>query len=109
MMLFNLSQNELWLAMATCLLALGAILILIGVIVLISRVLSGDVHKIAVQTTELAEKGVAEEVAGLVGNASTLIESLNQLVKTAAGIGVFLIILGSLMIASAYWLTLQIN
>ena len=74
------------------------------------RVASEDhVHKIAVQTTELAEKGVAEEVAGLVGNASTLIVPLNQLVKTAAGIGVFLIILGSLMIASAYWLTLQIN
>jgi hypothetical protein len=72
-------------------------------------VLGGEVRQIAEQTARLAQKGIAEEIAGLVGNASTLVESLNQLVRTAAGVGVLLMIIGLMLMAAAYGLVLQIH
>jgi len=39
-----------------------------------------------------------------VGNARALIEVLNEMVKTATGIGIFLVILGALLMAGAYLL-----
>lgn len=109
MVLFEMTKNDFLLTTAGVALALGVLMWLIGVIILVSRVLGGEVKRIAEQTARLAQKGITEEIAGLIGNASTLIESLNQLVRTAAGIGVFLIIAGILMIAVSFGLALQIQ
>jgi len=57
----------------------------------------------------LAQKGIAEDVAGLVGNASSLLSATNELVRTSAGIGVFLAVLGVVLMAAATWLVLQIS
>lgn len=108
-MLLDITKTELLMAMAQVALGLGIILLVIGVIILITRVLGGGVKEIAEQTARLAQKGIAEEIAGLVGNASTLVESLNQLVRTAAGVGVFLIVIGLLLMAAAYGLVMQIR
>ncbi|WP_448334731.1 hypothetical protein [Bellilinea sp.] len=109
MMIFEMTKNDFLLTTAGVALALGVIMWLIGVIVLVSRVLGGEIKRIAEQTARLAQKGIAEEIAGLVGNASSLVESLNQLVRTSAGIGVFLVIAGMLMIAAAFGLAFQIQ
>jgi len=61
------------------------------------------------QTTKLAQKGITEDITGLVGNARTLIEALNDMVKTTAGVGVFLILLGIGLMGAAYALVLQIK
>jgi len=57
---------------------------------------------LADQATELAQKGLADEVSGLVGNASALIEALNQLIRTSAGIGIFLVLFGFIMLICAF-------
>jgi hypothetical protein len=108
MMIFEMTKNDFILTLAGIALILGVMLLFIGVIVLISRTVGGDIKRIAVQTAKMAQKGIAEEVAGLVGNASALVDSLNQLVRTAAGIGTFLVLAGILLIAAAYWFALQI-
>ncbi|MEN4013273.1 MAG: hypothetical protein AB1453_06570 [Chloroflexota bacterium] len=109
MMILEMTKNDFLLTTAGVALALGVLMWLIGVTLLVSRVLGGDVKRIAEQTTRLAQKGIAEEIAGLVGNASTLIESLNQMIRTTAGIGAFLVIAGMLMVAAAFGLALQIQ
>ena len=53
------------------------------------------------QTAKLAQKGLAEDVAGLVGNAANLMDSMNQLTRTTRGVGVVLVLFGSLMIAGS--------
>ena len=93
--------------MAICLFILGVLSIITGVFVLIYKVMGEDLRAIATQTAKLAQKGIVEDVAGLVGNASTLVTALNQLVKTATGVGFFLNILGILLIAAAYYLIKQ--
>jgi len=87
---------------------LGMIAFIIGVLILALRTASTDVKTLAVQTARLAQKGLAEDVAGLVGNASNLLDSMNQLVRTTRGVGIFLALLGMLLMGLACWFAVQI-
>lgn len=109
MNILNLSTFDLKLLMVICLFILGAITLLIGILLLITRSAGKEVRALATQTARLAKKGIAEDVAGLVGNASNLLSATNELVRTSAGIGVFLAILGFLLMVVATWLVLKIS
>jgi hypothetical protein len=109
MNILNLSTFDLKLLMVIGLFILGAITLLIGILLLITRSAGKEVRALATQTARLAKKGIAEDVAGLVGNASNLLSATNELVRTSAGIGVFLAILGFLLMVVATWLVLKIS
>jgi hypothetical protein len=96
------AAREVVFIIATGLAMLGAISIGAGIILLVTRASSKAVDTIANQTARLAQKGIAEEITGLVGNASALMDALNQLSRTTAGIGFFLILGGFIMLISAY-------
>jgi hypothetical protein len=83
---------------------LGVICIGAGIILLVTRASGKAVQNLATQATRLAQKGLAEEISGLVGNASNLVESLNQLIRTTAGIGTFLIICGFVMLIVSFFM-----
>ncbi len=87
---------------------LGFLSFIAGILILVFRTSSSEVKALATQTARLAQKGIAEEVAGLVGNASTLVDAMDQLVRTTRGIGIFLTVLGLLMMGAACWLAIQI-
>ena len=96
----NLLQ-EMFIIMIVALFIAGCISFVFGIVILILRSGSKEIRTLAKQSTHLAQKGCAEEVAGLVGNASALLTATNELIKTTAGIGVFLTLLGvALMIVS---------
>ena len=96
----NLLQ-EMLIVMIVALFIAGCISFVFGIVILILRSGSKEIRTLAKQSTQLAQKGFAEEVAGLVGNASALLTATNELIKTTAGIGVFLTLLGvALMIVS---------
>jgi hypothetical protein len=99
---------ELLLIMAFSLFVLGMLTTIIGILILTTRVTNKDLRTIANQTSRLAQKGLAEEVAGLVGNASSLLDAMNQLVRTTAGVGVFLTLFGLCLISAACWIALKI-
>jgi hypothetical protein len=101
--------DQTFVILSLVLLVLGAISFFSGLIVLLTRVLGGGINKIAAETKKIVQKGIAEEMAGLVGNASVLIESVNQLVKTAAGIGVFLMVIGLIMMTGAIVLLMNLR
>ncbi len=86
---------------------LGLISFITGFIVLLTRVLGKGITQIAKQTQKVVQKGITEEIASIIGNASVLIDSLNQMVTTAAGIGVFLMVLGVLLMAGSFALFLR--
>jgi hypothetical protein len=87
---------------------LGMITFTVGVLILAFRASSSDVKALATQTARLAQKGLAEEVAGLVGNASDLVDAMSQLVRTTRGVGIFLTAMGMVMMGVACWLAIQI-
>ena len=100
--MFPYTAHEFVFILATALTVLGVIAIGVGIVILAIRGSGRAVQTIADQTTKLAQKGIAEEISGLVGNASSLMEALNQLVRTSAGIGIFLVLFGFIMLVSAY-------
>jgi len=87
---------------------LGMITFIAGVLILAFRASSSDVKTLAAQSVRLAQKGLAEDVAGLVGNASNLVDAMNQLVRTTRGVGIFLVVTGMLMMGIACWLAIQV-
>lgn len=102
--MFTLDVDQFLMIMAVSMLALGVITMVSGIIVLVFRASGKDVHTLANQSVKLAQKGVAEEVSGLVGNTSALLEALNQLVKTNTGVGIFLVLISLLLFAGAFFL-----
>ncbi len=102
--MFAMSSNDFIMTMAIVLLVIGVVVLGIGVYTLVKKVLGKELNTIADQTVKIAQKGLADEISGLVGNARALIEVLNEMVKTATGIGIFLVILGALLMAGAYLL-----
>lgn len=103
-----LSATSLILIFSALLFLLGAGMTLAGVVILTMRAASSDVRTLAVQTSKLAQKGIAYEITGLVGNAADLLEAMNQLVRTTQGIGLFLTVLGVILMAVASWLALEV-
>jgi hypothetical protein len=80
----------------------------IGVFILAFRASGSDVKTLAVQTTQLVQKGLAEDMVGLIGNASDLLDAMNQLLRTARGVGMFLTMLGFALMATACWFAIKI-
>ena len=107
--MFAMSTNDFIMTMALVLLVVGVIVLGIGVFTLIKKVLGKELNTIADQTVKIAQKGLTDEISGLVGNARALVEVLNDMVKTTTGIGIFLVILGALLMAGAYLLVKNIG
>ena len=103
---YNAEQVQLMVAMS--LMVLGILSMVCGLVLLVGQANGKAVQTIAAQTTRLAQKGIAEEVAGLVGNARALVDALNQLAKTSAGIGIFLFGCGIGMLVGAYFMASSI-
>ncbi|MFZ6030986.1 MAG: hypothetical protein ACOYYS_25035 [Chloroflexota bacterium] len=102
-----LTPCHITLFMAASLFFLGLGTAVTGVIVLVNRACGRDMHTLAVQTTRIAQKGLAEDIAGLVGNANSLLATLNAMAQTAAGIGIFLTLLGLGIVGLSFWLVFQ--
>jgi hypothetical protein len=103
------SINDLKLIMLIGMFLLGSAAFITGVITLISGIWGRDVRSITTQTTRLAQKGLAEELSGLVGNASTLLNTINDMIRTATGVGVFLTISGALIMGVSCWFIINLS
>ncbi len=104
----TLTPGNLFLILDAALFILGFVICLSGVLILAFRASSADLKTLAHQAARLAQKGLADEVSGIVGNATALLDSLEQLVRTTRGIGMFLALLGVALMATAVWFALQI-
>jgi hypothetical protein len=104
-----LNLRDLQIAIAVVVLLLGFVCVVIGIVILVTRGYSREVRALARQTAKLGEKGVGQEVTGLVSSASELVGAINGLVRTASGVAVFLVLLGLAMLGSAYWIITQIE
>jgi hypothetical protein len=103
------NPTTLLMTMAIALFLIGLITIGIGVVILANQAFSKNIQVIANQTTKLAQKAISEDISGLVGNASALLEALNQLARSTAGIGIFLIITSLVLFAATYGLVVNLK
>jgi hypothetical protein len=62
-------------------------------------------RKLSLQSTQISQKGLGDAaVAPMLEAAARLIDSVNQLVRTAVGVGVFLCLTGIGMMVAAYFM-----
>lgn len=99
-----LSFHEIQLIIAATFFFVGCICMLLGIFLLVARGYSREVNSIATHTAKLGQKGLTEEIAGLVVGAADLVTSINALSRTASGVALLLISLGIGMIGGAYWI-----
>ena len=100
---------EIIFIMAATLFIVGITTFVTGVVILVKRVYSKDIRQITEQTTKLAQKGLAQDISGLVGNASTLLIATSEMVKTSSGLGVLLLFMGFFQIVGGVLLMLTLN
>lgn len=96
-------------AMASGLFLIGLITFATGVAVLVIRSIGQDTRTISKSIAQITEKGIADDVSGLVSNASALMSATTNLIQTTKGIGVFLIISGSVLMILGITLTLYLG
>ncbi len=96
-------------AMASGLFLIGLITVAIGVAILVIRSIGRETRAISKTFVQLTQKGIADDLSGLVDNASSLMAATTDLIQTSKGIGVFLIISGSLFMVLGIVLTLYIG
>jgi hypothetical protein len=94
----QLDPLNMLLIFCASLFATGSLTIAIGISYLIGRSMGKNERMIAKQTSELAKKGIADDIAGLVGNASALLHATSEMAKTTRGTGLMLIIFGLIQI-----------
>jgi len=104
-----LTLRDTQILIAGAVFVLGFLCILLGAFVLISRGYSKEIQALAAHTARLGQKGLAEEVSGLVNSASTLVAALNELVRSANGVGLFLMTIGLMMLGASYWIVSVIS
>ncbi len=104
-----MEMDQLMLIVALFLMGVGTVSFFSGLLVILSKVMGSSVAKIALETKKVVQKGIAEEVAGLIGNASILLNSINELIKTATGVGVFLMLIGILLMSGSIYLLIQLQ
>jgi len=98
------STQEFLMTLATVVFSTGVLCLALSIFILARQAIGKNIQIIAEQTTKLAEKGITDNISGLVGNASLLIDALNNLARSTTGIGVFFVFLSLALLAGAYFL-----
>lgn len=96
-------------AMASGLFLIGLITFATGVAILIIRSIGQDTRSISKSIAQITNKGIADDLSGLVGNASALMNATTNLIQTTKGIGVFLVTSGSVFMLLGITLTLYLG
>jgi hypothetical protein len=106
-MFTNIDEAFMW--MATIVFFIGVVVLLAGIVILIVQASGRNLKTVSESVSKLAQRGIAEDVAGLVGNASSLMNSMNEIVRSSAGIGITLIITGIALMGAAYFIFVQLG
>ena len=106
--MFGLSVNDFMLTLAIALLIMGVIAFIVGIFILAFKVINDDFNEISSQTAKLVSKGIGEDISGLVGNATLLLQSINEMARTKAGVGMFLLMVAFVLLGCAYFLITRI-
>ncbi len=102
--MLNINANDFTLILAIILAVMGLITFFVGIIILAFRVKSDEFTSITEQSAKIMEKGIGDNISDLMGNMTAVLDAINQMVKTKAGIGVFLVLITFVLFGIAYYL-----
>ena len=79
------------------LISLGA-----GMFMLIRGPYRQEAQVLAAQSAKLSQKALTDDIGAIVGNATALVDAVNNLIRTSSGNAIVLVIVGALFEAAAY-------
>ena len=83
----------------------GFIACLLGLRTMLAQDYQQTLRKLSLQATQISQKSLGDTtIAPMLDAAARLIDAVNQLVRTAVGIGVFLCLCGAGMMTTAYYM-----
>jgi hypothetical protein len=96
--------------MGLALFLLGAISLVVGLGVILSREYQEALRTLTRESSNLGTKAAQDATfLPLIDGASRLVESVTKMIQTAIGVGVFLCILGAGLCALAFWMLSQVE
>jgi hypothetical protein len=101
-MLITLENIRLLIPIAQ--LIFSAIFLVAGLRKLLAKEFTPSARALASQSARIGQKGLRQNVSSISQTASALLNSVNQLVRTSAGVGAFLVLVGLFFMVSAYWI-----
>ncbi len=99
----QLTPQQLQMALAGVASVAGVLCLGFGLYMLVVRGYTAELKVLAAQTARLGEKGIAQDITTLVNTSTQLVGAINGLIRTSAGIGVFLVTVGAGLLAGAYF------
>ena len=100
-MLFNAENIRLIIAILQ--LVFGVVFLLAGFRKLVAREYTPAARALATQSARIGQKGLRENVSVVSQTATQLLNAVNQLVRTSAGAGASLVLVGLFFMHAAYW------
>ena len=96
--------------MGLALFLLGAIALVVGLGVILSREYLEALRSLTRESSSLGAKAAQDATfLPLIDGASRLVESVTKMVQTAVGVGVFLCLLGAGLCTLAFWMLSQVE
>lgn len=97
--------TALQVAMSVCLFLLGLCSCIAGLWTILSKEYQQALKSISAQSAKISSKAITDAgVAPLIEACTRLTEAINQLIRTAVGVGVFLCLAGAMLCLMAFWM-----
>lgn len=100
-----ISEEHFRFTFALSLFLLGLTFIAAGFWKLLAFGLTAQAKTIATQSAKISAKALSDDIARVTQSASQLADSVNNLLRTSAGVGAFLILVGLLLFTASYLIT----
>ena len=105
----DLVLNNLELIMAATLFLIGVASTVSGLWIILSKEYHQAMRHLSNQAIKINGRAITQDaVAPIIDSASRLVEAINALIRTAAGIGAFLTVAGVIISTLAFWMTRQL-
>ena len=104
-----MSLEEIKLAMTVILFLIGVVASISGLWIVMAKEYHSAMRQLANQSIRISGRAVTQDaVAPVIDSAARLVEAISQLIRTAAGIGAFLCIVGVGICVVAFWMTTRL-
>jgi TRAP-type uncharacterized transport system fused permease subunit len=98
-------RYEIQVVMSVSLFVVGVLSSIAGLWIILAKEYHETMKQLASQSVRISGRAITQDtVAPLIDSASRMVEAINQLIRTAAGVGAFLTVVGVMICVVSFWM-----
>jgi len=98
-------RYEIQIIMSVSLFVMGVLSSLSGLWIILAKEYHQTMKELSTQSVRISGRAVTQDsVAPLIDSASRMVEAINALIRTAAGVGAFLTVVGVVICVVSFWM-----